>query len=366
MKLLSVAAMLLCAFAGWAQNSNDQSWRETSSQQSTSGNLNPLRSRESHTETDGRTVDKQAVERMGPDGRYVPYLDVERESVKVDADTTRTIERTYVRDPDGNRTLQQVIQQETRSYRDGEQKVTRSVSSMDANGALQVVRRENSDSRQISPNVRETKTTVLSPDLNGGLAPVAQVQERETKTGEHSSRFKKSTLLPDGNGSWQVSEVREGTLQGEAGKDQVRDEKVSRPDGNGNLSVVERTVTKESAGAAGEMRHTTDKYAMDIPGTSSDGRLRLAERTVTVQQTNGATRQTMQRTQDANAANPWDGMQTTGETIDIVRPGVSGSSQQKTTTLSVDSKGSLSPVWVDTSKKDSQPAIQVDTRTPPK
>ena len=59
-------------------------------------------------------------------------------------------------------------------------------------------------------------------------------------------------------------------------------------------------------------------------------------------------------------------MNITGKTIDIVRPGSSVSTQQKTTTLSLDSKGDLSPVWVDTGKKDSQPAVQVDTRTPPK
>lgn len=360
--------ILLCSASLCAQSSStsaDQSWKETSNQQSSSGNLNPTRTRESHGESNGRTIDKQSIERLGPDGRYVPYLDVEKESTKVDATTTRTVERTYVRGPDGDRRLQQVTQQETRDLAGGEQKIIRSVSNPDGNGSLQVVRRQVSDSKQISPRVRETKTTVLSPDLNGGLSPVAQIQEREIKTGEHSSQFKKSTLLPDGNGGWQAGEVREGVIHGEAGKDQIRDEKVSRPDGNGNLAVVERTVRKESETAPGEKRDTVEKYATDIPGTSADGGLRLAERTTTVQRSSGGTQQTVQQTQQANPANPSDGMRLTGKTIDIVRPGTSGSVQQKTTTLSLDSKGSLSPVWVDTSKKDTQPAVQVDTRTPP-
>lgn len=343
----------------------DQSWKESSAQQSSSGNLNPLRSRESHTEANGRTVDKQSVERLGPDGRYVPYLDVERESVKVDATTVRTVERTYVRGPDGDRKLQQVRQEETRNLPGDEQKVTRSTSNPDANGTLQVVRREVSDSKQLSPGVRETRTTVLSPDLNGGLSPVAQIQNRETRTGEHSSQFKKSTLLPDGNGGWQVGEVREGVVQGD-GKTQTKDEKLLRPDGNGNLSLVERTVSKEAETSPGEKGASVDKYTRDIPGTSADEGLRLAERTTTVQRTGSSGSQTVQQTQQANPANPSDGMRVTGKTIDIVRPGSGASAQEKTTTLSLDSKGSLSPVWVDTSKKDSQPAVQVDTRTPPK
>jgi hypothetical protein len=365
--LACTALATILSLGHWSAfaQSSDQSWKENSSQQSTSGNLNPLRSHESHAESNGRTIDKRSVERLGPDGRYVPYLDVEKESVKVGANTVRTVEKTYIRGPDGDRTLQQVTQEETRNLPGDERKVTRSVSNPDANGALQIVRREVSDSKQLSPNVRETKTTVLSPDLNGGLSPAAQIQQRETKTGEHSSQFKKSTLLPDGNGGWQVGEVREGTTQGD-GKTQTRDEKLLRPDGNGNLSVAERTVTKEAGTAPGEKHDTVEKYAKDIPGTSADEGLRLAERTTTVQRTSGGGSQTVQQTQQANPANPSNGMRVTGKTIDIVRPGSSGSTQDKTTTLSLDSKGSLSPVWVDTTKKDSQPAVQVDTRTPPK
>jgi hypothetical protein len=364
---LAVVALLVsgCALAQTSDQSSDQSWKENSSQQSTSGNLNPLRSRESHTESNGRTVDNQSVERLGPDGRYIPYLDVEKESIKVDATTIRTVERTYVRGPDGGRKLQQVTQEETRNLPGDEQKFTRSTSNPDANGTLQLVRREVSDSKQLSTNVRETKTTVLSLDLNGGLSPAAQIHERVTKTGDHSTQFKNSTLLPDGNGGWKVGEVREGAIQAD-GKTQTKDEKLLRPDINGNLSLVERTVTKQAETAPGEKRDTVEKYAKDIPGTSADGSLRLSERTTTVQRTSAAGSQTVQQTQQANSANPSDGMNITGKTIDVVRPGSSGSTQQKTTTLSLDSKGDLSPVWVDTGKKDSKPAVQVDTRTPPK
>jgi hypothetical protein len=366
--LIFTATLAVCSVWAWAQNSSQapaQSWKESSTHQSTSGNINPTRTRESHTESNGRTVDKQTVERLGPDGRYEPYLEVEKESVKVDATTMRTVERTYVRGPDGERTLQQVTQEETRRIGDSEQKTVRSISNPDANGTMQVVRRQISDSKQLGPNLRETKTTVMSPNLDGVLAPAAEIQERETKTGEHSATFKKSTLLPDGNGGWQVSEVREGTVQGDPAQGQTKDEKILRPDGNGNLAVVQRTVTKQTATAPGEKRKTVDQYATDIPGTSPDGSLRLAQRTTTVERISGTGTQTVTQTEQANPANPSDGMRVTGKTIDIVRPGFDGSAEQKTTTLSLDSKGDLGTVWIDTGKKNSQPAIQVDTKTAP-
>ena len=362
--LVYAMGRLLYAQGGSGSSTSDQSWKESTAQQSMSGNLNPIRSRQTHSESGNRTVDKQNAERLGLDGRYVPYLDVERETVKLNSTTVRTVERTYGRGPDGDRVLRQVVTEETHSLAGNEQKTISSTSSPDANGTLQTVRRQISDSKQISANVRETKTTVFGPDLNGGLSRVAQVQERETRTGESSAQFKKSTLLPDGNGGWQVSEVREGTRRGIGTPEQTRDERVLRPDGNGNLTVAERTVTKDSQTVPGESRNTVEKYATDIPGTSGDGSLRLTERSTTVQQTSATGSKTVQQVERANPANPSDGMQIKGKTIDIVRPGSDGTVKQTTTVLSPDSKGDLGVVWVDTRKKDTQPPLQISTGSP--
>jgi len=353
---------VLSAQTATPSNSSPQSWKETSAQQSPSGNLSPTRTRASHSESGGRTVDKQTVERLGPDGRYEPYLDVEREQIKVDANTTRTLEQTYDRNSEGVRTLRQQVVVETHTLAGGEQKTVRSTSNPDANGSLQVVRREVSDQKQIDANVQETKTTVLSPDLNGNLAPVAQVQERQTKTGEHSAKFKKSTLLPDGNGGWQVSEVHEGVVRGSGTGDQTRDERISHADLNGNLAVSERTVTKDQQTANGEGQSTVEKYEPNIPGSSADGGLRLTQRYTTVQQRSAGGSKTIQQTQQVNPANPSDGMRVTGKTIDIVRPAADGTTRETTTVLAPDSKGDLGVVWVDTTRKDSQPAVKVDTK----
>src|SRR5579864_5104274 len=126
---------------GWAQSADssggqsdtNQSWNATSDQHSPSGDSNPIRTVESHKEENGRTVDKQSLERLGSGGHYEPYRDTERESVQVDAATVRTVERTFGRGPDGQKTLVQVREEETRSLPGGEQKVVRTVSNPDAN-----------------------------------------------------------------------------------------------------------------------------------------------------------------------------------------------------------------------------------------
>src|ERR1700758_2236046 len=140
--LILLAAALCLARAALAQStSGNESWTASSQQGRPDGAINPTRTNETHTENGGRVVDKTSVERLGPDGRYIPYSDTEKESVQINATTVRSIERTYGY-ADGHRTLIQERQVESRGLPGGEQSVTRTISNPDGNGALQVVQRE--------------------------------------------------------------------------------------------------------------------------------------------------------------------------------------------------------------------------------
>lgn len=335
----------------------NRSWTATSQQQ-LPGGANPTRTSETHTEAGGRTVDNQSVERMGMYGRYEPYLDVQKETVKVDATTVRITERTFSRDSDGRKTLVQVTEEEKRSLPGGEVKSVRTTSNPDANGGLQIVQREMQDTRQTSPNVQVTKTTLLTPSSNGGLVASRQTEERQTKITDHNVEFRKSTVLPDLNGNWQLSEVREGTVKDD-GKDRTKEERVLRPGSDGNLSVVERTVGKESVGATGDKRYTVETYATDLPG--GDGRLLLDRRVTSVHRKDqNGTQSTEVQTEQRNPGEPSDGLRLTQKAIDIVRPGFGGANRETQTIQSLDSNGNLGVVSVDTRRQDNPSAIQVD------
>jgi len=340
-----------------SSDDSTQSWTATTQQQLPS-NLNPTRTSETHTQTGGRTFDNQSIQTMGTDGHYSPYLDVQKETVKVDANTVRTIERSFGRDADGRKTLVQVTEEEKRSLPGGEVKVTRSTSDPDGNGALKLVQREVQDVRQISHTVQESKSTLLTPSLNGGLTASMQTTERETKTSDHNVEFRKSTLLPDSNGNWQVNEVREGTIKDD-GKNRTKEESVLRPGTDGNLSVVARTVSRESQNAAGEKRATVETYASD-PGSGMDG-LRLEQRVVTVhRQGDDGMQSTDQQVEQRNPGQPSDGLRVTKQAIDIVRPGTGGTTRETQTVRSLDSNGDLGVVSVDTRRQEGAPAVQVD------
>ena len=73
-----------------AQASESQSWTKTT--ESHSANMNPTRTTESHQKSANGTVDHQIVERLGPDGHYEPYYDIERQSVQVNGDVENVVE----------------------------------------------------------------------------------------------------------------------------------------------------------------------------------------------------------------------------------------------------------------------------------
>ena len=360
--LLAIGAYFCSNLSLRAQTSDaqtgdaNQSWTTTTESQS--DNVNPTRTIESHTRSGDRTLDKQSVQRRGSDGNFELYQDIEKETVQVDATTLRTTTRTFDQDGGGVKTLVQVTEEEKHTLPAGDSNVVRTTSNPDGDGKLQLVQRQIEETKRTSKDVEETKTTVMLPSVNGGLAPAMEVQERRKRGADNTVESQKTTLLPDGAGNWQVSEIRQATTRQE-GKNRSTEERVSRPDPEGKLGEVSRTVNKESESASGEKRNTVESYSVDVPGSARDGRLHLVERATTAQRTSSTGQQTTERqVEQPNPGDPAAGLRVTTLTTDTVRPGPSGA--QATRTIQVrDADGSFGVVSVDTTKSDNVHAIQV-------
>jgi hypothetical protein len=367
---LAVLGYFCFALPLWAQTSTSssddasKSWADTT--QSESNGANPTRTIESHTQSGNRTVDNQSLQRRDADGNFEPYQDIEETTVKVDSTTVRTTTRTYGRDADGAKTLVQVTEEEKRTQPGGDSSVVRSTSNPDANGNLQLVQREMEDTKKSSKNVEEIKKTVMLPGADGGLTPTMMVQERRQQDANDTIQSKKTTLLPDVNGNWQVSEVEQASTRSD-GNTRVTDKRVSRPDADGVLGEVSRTVSTD-AGSSGEKSNTVETYSVDVPGTTRDGSLHLVERAITTQTTSQTGQQNTQReVERPDPGQPDGGLRVTILTTDSVRLGPSGA--QATQTIQMrDANGSLGVVSIDTAKSDNIHAIQVQIApsSPPK
>jgi hypothetical protein len=362
-----VALLIACAYcctglALWSQTSGSQtgdaskSW--TATDDTHKANSDPVRTVESHSQSGNRSVDKQSVERLGADGRYEPFQDIEKETVQVDAGTVRTITRTFDRNSDGAKTLVEVTEEEKRTTAGGDSNVVRSTSHPDVNGSLQLIRRQIEETKSLGQNVEETKTTVMIPSVNGGLDPVSKAQERRERGANGTVDSQKTTLVPDSSGNWQVGEIRKLTTT-QQGENRSTEERVSVPDSEGKLGEVSRTVTKEESGAAGEKRNTVETYSTNVPGAVGDGSLHLVERSTTAQRTTSTGQQiTGQQVEKLNPGQPADGLQVTILTNDTVLQDPGGA-QGTRTVRERDANGNFGVISVDTTKSDNSHAVQV-------
>src|SRR5271155_708546 len=214
----SMIAVILCVgsvVCAWAQEAQPNNTNEssTATTQTSADNTNPSRTTESHAKSVDGSVDKKRVEVLGPNGQYQPDYETEKETVQVNATTTRTVERTYKWDVNRQRNLVQVTEEEARSSTSGDAQVERTTSSPDANGNLQVTQREVADTKKTSPNAQETKTTFYNLDGNGRLIPSLQTQELQKRSDDQTVAVKKTMLWQDSSGNWKVGEVRESTIK---------------------------------------------------------------------------------------------------------------------------------------------------------
>jgi len=360
---LTVAIIAFCMFVpslsaqtSDAQANESQSWTKTT--ESHTDNTNPTRTTESHKQSAKGTLDNQTVERLGADGHYEPYYDIEKESVQVNGTTIRTIERTFARDASGQKILTQVTEEEKQTLQAGDEKVVRTTSNADLDGHLQVAQREVTNTKKISPEVQEKNTTVFLSDGQGGMAASMQIQQREKRSSDHTVKVQASTLLPDGSGNWQVHERKESTIK-EDGKERTTEEQVLRPGADGKLASVSRTVGKESETAVGEKKNTVETYSPEVSG-SADGNLHLSQRVTVVKRAGSDGAQaTEKRLEQLNPVDPGAGLQVSTKTLDIVQPSTSGTRETRTVEAR-DVSGSFTVVSFDTQKSDNVHAVDVE------
>ena len=349
----AVFPSLVCAQQQGAHANNpNESWTATT--QTSVVNYNPSRTTESHAKSGNRSVDKLRVEQVGLNGSYQPEYETEKETVQVNTATTRTVIRTYRWDVNGQRNLVQVTEEEAQTSASGDAQVVRTTSSSDGNGNLQVMQREVADTRKISPNAQETKTTFSFLDINGSLTPFMQMQELQKRSDDQTVEMKKTTLMPDSSGSWEVDEVKESTIK-EDGANQTSEGWILRSDSEGRLSEFSRTVGKETETAAGEKRNTVETYSTVIPGLAPDGNLHLNRRVTTVQKNDSVGKTSEQQIEQPNPIDPNGRLQASTKTKYIVQYGAS--STQETRTIQVaDLNSNFNVVSVETRKSDQVPA----------
>ncbi len=228
----------------------------------------------------------------------------------------------------------------------------------DVNGRLQPVQREIVETKNIGTDLQETNTTVMLTSINGGLAPAFKTHKLRKRAANDTVDTEKSTWLPDSNGKWQLGETRQNIVTQEA-KDRRIEERVFRPDAEGNLAQISRVVSQESESTSEEKRNVVETSSIDVPGTTRDGSLHLVECKTSIERSSSTgERATEQKVEGINPGDPRSGLRVSELVDGRMVPGLSG--EQSTVTIQArDWNGKFGIVSVYTTKADRIPSVQV-------
>jgi hypothetical protein len=360
--LSSLIGMLFRRCCAQENHPADQSWSATNAQESPNATINPIRVRETHTQTGQQTSDHLSIENLGPDGRYVLYMDTEKESKRLDDTTVRRIERDYGRGPDGQRMLIQERQEETKTLPDGQQQTLRSVSNPDADGRLQMVQSELENSRPLAPGVREVETTIRTPDPNGGLSPAVHTREI-TRQDENGLTLEKSTSFLDLSGRWPTQEVRSGSVIQNRELGTTTEEHVFQLNADGKLTAVRHTSKHAVAGPAGK-RETEEKYSTVVPGVAGTEQMSFVQRENINQHTSLSSSVTTREVEQVTPGSPRGGLHVTQREIEVRQAIGNGLVDHRNTILTTDSNGHVQQVWVEFGETDKPSALTIGARGP--
>jgi len=205
--IVYLSSVVHAQIQGAPPNNTNESWTATTLISAPNTNTNPPQMTETHIKSGNRSLDRQSVQVFGPESRYQTYLDTETETVQESPTTLHSIVRTYRTDANGQKTLVRVTDEKTQSPASGKVNVVRTVSDRDVNENLQIVQYEVTETTNIGPNSRETKTTVYVPVPSGSVAPRTNELQQYSADG---AVLRNKTPLPDG---WQIGEVRESTTK---------------------------------------------------------------------------------------------------------------------------------------------------------
>ena len=214
-----------------------------------------------------------------PELEHDPQAYVEEETIRVSAETTRTVTRIYHDDGYGSRRLLTVTE-ETRTVKEnGHEDAVRTISSPDANGRLQVQVEETQQVVSTGDDEFEVQTVVSQLGPRRRLEPVRQLVQTERRRPDGTLELDRISYVLDGNRRWEAVERRTAVTR--SGGEESRTEKeVYRSDFHRRLSLSERITSREWEDEDGTIRRTIETRSLN-----PQGRLQLAERVNTVRST---------------------------------------------------------------------------------
>lgn len=345
--LVSAALGSLACQLAWTQQQPQASDAVTEFHYFTTGPISPVHVSSTERQEKSRKIETQMVEAPSIKHGYEPIRETETETIQVDPNTTRVVQRWFV---PGKHQLFQVTEEERRTEPGGRESVVRIISAVDLSGHWQIQERDVEETVPSSPDAKETKKTVLGM-VGGTLKPVLKSEETERRNGD-SVEVQRRLLTPDGAGRFQVFEQRQSVVT--PSKDgRTTNEKTYRKDYRGQMMVIEQTVNNEWQNAEkgpGKLARTFSTY---VPGRASDGQLLniVEQRSISATTASSGDTLSEEHVQQINPGAPDDGLRTSTVVTEVSKHFGKLRTETHKEVRGLDGSGNLPVIWVTDSQE---------------
>jgi hypothetical protein len=343
--------LLVCLACGtaWAQE-EPQASRTVTDYRIAYGVWSPSRVIQTQQQDNGRTVETQIVEAPSDGDRQV-ISDTEQETIQVDANTVRLVQRLYA-PSNGNRKPYQVTEEERHTGPGSRESVVRTISTVDADGHSQVLERDIEETDSTTPDVKETNTTVLRL-VAGTLVPVQKFEQTERSDGD-SVESQQKMLALDGSDHFQVIQVQRSVVT-QANDGQTTDRAFYGNDGRAQLTLIDQTTgTGRKTGDTQSEKSQT--FSVYVPGRTPDDHLHLVQQqsVQTVAAPDGSTL-TETQVREVNPGAPEDGLRLTTLETETSRPIGKFQTENHREVRSLDINRDLPITWEEDSRVTAKP-----------
>jgi hypothetical protein len=344
---------LACGTA-WAQE-EPQTSRTVTEYRIAFGVYSPSRTTQTQRQDNGSKVETQIVEAPS-DGDYKVIHETEQETIRVDANTVRVVQRLYA-PSNGTRKPYQMSEEEQHTGPGSRESVVRTISTLDPDGHSQVQERDIEETDLTAPDVRETKTTVLRV-VAGDLVPVQKFEQTERSKGD-SVEVQQKMLAPDSSGNFQVIQMQRNVVT--QTKDGQTTEKTLYGNygygnfGQGQLTAIEQTTGSEWK-SGDTQREVSQTFSVLVPGRTLDDHLHLVQQQsmATIAAPDGSTF-TEKQVKEVNPGAPQDGLRPTTLVTETSQPVGKFQTENHKEVRSLDINGNFPITWEADSRVTTKP-----------
>lgn len=269
-----------------------------------------------------------------------PRVEIEREQVRLDPQTTRIVSRTFSTSANGERRLIETTEEEIKKTGEGAMSAVRTTSRPDVNGRMRI---ESKETQEVAPSSADTYRivkTVLLPGINGALVEKENVQQIERRKGDSLVEIDRVRYEPGADGRWNAVDRR--VSRNQLGKDQLQtDEQVYRYDVNNKLSLTQQVRVSESSDTSGQKRLESETFDIGM-----NGKLQLSSRSTMVQKDLGRQgREVSEIIESSNPASLREGLKVVRKIVESAQQVGSDQTKRKLEVLAPNLNGGMQSIY---------------------